>query len=237
MQKPRLLSVLLVLALVLLATLPAFAQKSVKELVRDVRDGVKIDTVLESGDYVVSSNTAASHEARFSLVLVSPASKKCFSRNDLNGRSAKAGDEIDRRTMEPHKAWRYFTVKKSCPMRFQVTVYKRGSLDVRSVKKVKTIDVTSDWKKFQFNRGHWSGSAKEGKFKLEIDKSRVSAGCAISEDVDGMRSGLVVQGGDSSGNSLTLTEASSFKISAKAEPCVMYMRAVSGSKAVFTKAN
>ncbi len=217
MIKNKFLLILLLAAIALLAA-PALAQNnSVKKLVvrNNLKNGRQFEAVFEPGTYVLHGRTANTPYAIFTLHVVSDPAPACFIRSGHQGNYS-----IDRLALNPtysHEA--IFEVKDTCYLRFEIRNYQRGAVNIRKIKKIKTLHLTPDWQEVTFGPGRWSGTALNGEFYAEIQAGNDSKSCSLHTGSDGMEYGIYQQSvspGDSA-----ITHTYSFILD---EACVMNLR-------------
>ncbi len=217
MIKNKSLLILLLAALALLAA-PALAQNdSVKKLVvrNNLKNGRQFEAVFEPGTYVLHGRTANFPYAIYGLHVVSDPSPACFIRSGHQGNYS-----IDRLVLYPtssHKA--FFEVKATCYLRFEIRDYHSGAVNIRKVKKIKTLHLTPDWQEVTFGPGRWSGTALNGAFRAEIQAGNDSESCRLHTGPDGMEYGYWQHSESREG--YTMSHTYSFILD---EACVMTLR-------------
>ena len=225
MIKNKSLLILLIAAIALLAA-PALAQNnSVKKLVvrNNLKNGRQFEAVFEPGTYVLHGRTANFPYGIFGLHVVSDPAPACFIRSGHQGNYS-----IDRLILYPnysHEA--FFEVKDTCYLRFEIRNYHSGAVNIRKVKKIKTLHLTTDWQEVTFGPGRWSGTALNGAFYAEIQAGNDSKSCSLHTGSDGMEYGIYQYSVSPEGKSIGHTY--SFILD---EACVMNLR---GAKKIITE--
>ncbi len=165
----RISVLLILLAAIMLVASPALAQDRVTKLVvrNNLKNGRQFEAVFQPGKYVLHSRAKGFNPARFKLRVVSNPSGACFVRGGLNGRHSTS--EADRLTLDASGSWRYFELRDTCFLRFEIRNYDRGAVNIRKVKKVKTVELSAEWREITFNPGYWSGSGKTGFSTAEVE--------------------------------------------------------------------
>ncbi len=172
----KVILLILLAAFALLAT-PALANDRVTKLVvrNNLKNGRQFEAVFQPGRYVLSPKTKGHVFAKMDLHVTSNPSRACFVRNDLN--HPDHIEVVDRLLVEPDTAWRYFELQDTCFLRFEISNYRQGAVNIRQVAKVKTVELTGEWQEVHFNPGRWTGSGKHGFFTAEYRFDRSNKGC------------------------------------------------------------
>ncbi len=170
------LLLILLAAFALLAT-PALAEDRVTKLVvrNNLKNGRQFEAVFQPGLYVLHPFTLGFPDAIFELDVISNPSSACFIRGDHNHPDHIG--HIDRLLLRPSAAWRYFELQDTCYLRFEIRNYYQGAVNIRQVKKVKTIELTEEWQEVTFGPGRWSGSALHKYFTAEFRYESYSHDC------------------------------------------------------------
>ncbi len=177
----KVILLILLAAFALLAT-PALANDRVTKLVvrNNLKNGRQFEAVFQPGRYVLHPETKGHAYAKMELHVISNPSPACFVRNDLN--HLDHIEVIDRLLVEPDTAWRYFELQDTCFLRFEISNYRQGAVNIRKVSKVKTVELTGEWQEVRFDPGRWTGSAKHGFFTAEYRFDRSNKGCFNPSD-------------------------------------------------------
>ena len=172
----------ILLAAIMLVASPALAQDRVTKLVvrNNLKDGRQFEAVFQPGRYVLHPLTKGHAVADMELHVISNPSRACFVRNDLNHPDHIG--VVDRLFVEPDNAWRYFELQDTCFLRFEISNYRQGAVNIRKVTKVRTIELTGEWQEVNFGPGRWTGSAKHGFFTAEYRFDRSNKGCFNPSD-------------------------------------------------------
>ena len=207
---------LILLAAFTLLAAPAFAQDRVNKLVvrNNLKNGRQFEAVFQPGQYVLTPFTRSEYNALFKLHVISDPSDACFVRGEAN--SPYLLGALDPLMLNPQDAWRYFELRDTCFLRFEVRDYRKGVVNIRQVKKFKTIELTDQWKQVKFNPGHWTAAGQANYFTAEY-KIDGDPNCLRYKDLTGRQSGFAdrTQGG--------FGMAMAFRLD---KPCVLQMRAV-----------
>lgn len=213
-HKKSLLLILLA-AFTLLAS-PAFAQDRVKKLVisNKLKTGRQFQAVFQPGQYVLTPETENEYYAQFKLHVISDPSDDCFVRGEAN--SPYLLGALDPLMLDPSGAWRYFELRDTCFLRFEVRNYRKGVVNIRQVKKFKTIELTDQWKQVKFTPGRWTASGQANYFTAEY-KIDGDPNCLIYADPTGRGHGFASRTQGAFGMRMA------FRLN---KPCVLQMRAV-----------
>ncbi len=178
----RISALLILLAAIMLVASPALAQDRATKLVvrNNLKDGRQFEAVFQPGRYVLHPLTKGHAVADMELHVISNPSRACFVRNDLNHPDHIG--LIDRLLVEPDTAWRYFELQDTCFLRFEISNYRQGAVNIREVTKVKTVELTGEWQEVSFGPGRWTGSAKHGFFTAEYRFDPSNKGCFNPSD-------------------------------------------------------
>lgn len=212
-HKKSLLLILLA-AFTLLAS-PAFAQDRVNKLVvrNNLKNGRQFEAVFQPGQYVLTPFTRSEYYAQFNLHVISDPSDACFVRGEAN--SPYLLGAVDPLMLETQGAWRYFELRDTCYLRFEIRNYLKGVVNIRQVKKFKTIELTDQWKQVKFNPGHWTAAGQANYFTAEFKTD--DPNCLRYKDLTGQQSGFADSTQDAFGMAMA------FRLD---KPCVLQMRAV-----------
>ena len=170
------ISVLLILltAFALLAT-PAMAKDPVTKLVvrNNLKTGRQFEAVFQPGLYVLHPDTPGFYWADLKLHVISNPAPACFVRDDHN--HPEFLGHLDPLMLRPSDVWRYFEVQDTCYLRFEIRDYRQGAVNIRKVRKIKTVELTEEWQDVTFTKGHWSGSGRYkyflGQYKFDPNNS------------------------------------------------------------------
>lgn len=173
--KKSLLFILLA-AFALLAT-PALAKDPVTKLVvrNNLKVGRQFEAVFQPGLYVLHPVSTGHRDAGLELHVISNPAPACLIRGDHNHPDHVG--HTDPKWLIPGSIWRYFEVQDTCYLRFEITNYNWGAVNIRQVKKVKTIELTADWQEVTFGPGRWSGSGLHRYFTAEYRFDHYSSPC------------------------------------------------------------
>ena len=177
------LLLILLAAFALLAT-PALAKDRVTKLVvrNNLKNGRQFEAVFQPGLYVLHPITLGFPSASFDLHVISNPAPACFVRGDHNHPDFLG--YLDSLMLSPSDTWRYFELQDTCYLRFEIRNYYQGAVNIRQVKKVKTIELTEEWQDVTFGPGRWSGSGKHKYFSAEYEFNPNDSACNAGSNND-----------------------------------------------------
>lgn len=207
---------LILLAAFTLLAAPAFAQDRVDKLVirNNLKNGRQFEAVFQPGIYVAVPLTHGHPYATMDIRVISNPSDACFVRGEAN--SPYLLGHLDPDVVDPQDVWRFFELRDTCYLRFELENYYQGAVNIRRVKKFKIIELTDQWKQVKFGAGRWTASGHANYFRAQY-KFDANSGCREHRGKNGRRYGFDYK---SQG---TITGTWSFILE---KPCVVQMRAV-----------